>query len=253
MSLYLVLSLALLLPCPSLCQEYCPTPSSPWSLCNNPDQGSNLVAHPTDCQVFYTCLDLGTGQYGPVEIQCDDDLAFDSETGLCVEKGYIERCNCVERPSCPDGWVLGGKVGQESCYFLDRAKTKHFIDAERKCQDLGGNLVSIEDESEQEFVVLMAEEAATGNNDNLDYWIGGLETEEGWRWLSGAVVDSTGWWGEGPDGEWMGNLKGGCIQLLRKGGTMPGKLDTFYWARAADNPTCTQGDNDNGVICEMKI
>ena len=26
---------------------------------------------------------------------------------------------------------------------------------------------------------MMAEEAATGNNDNLDYWIGGVETEEG--------------------------------------------------------------------------
>ena len=51
----------------------------------------------------------------------------------------------------------------------------------------------------------------------------------------------------------MGNLKGGCIQLLRRGNTKPGKLDTFYWARAADNPTCTQGDSDNGVICEMKI
>ena len=63
-----------------------------------------------------------------MEIQCDDDLAFDSETGLCVEKGYVERCNCVERPSCPDGWVLGGKVGQESCYLLDRAKTKYFIE-----------------------------------------------------------------------------------------------------------------------------
>ena len=40
---------------------------------------------------------------------------------------------------------------------------------------------------------MMAEEAATGNNDNLDYWIGGVETEEGWRWLSGAAVDSSGW------------------------------------------------------------
>ena len=66
-------------------------------------------------------------------------------------------------------------------------------------------------------------------------------------------MDSTGWWGEGLDGEWIGNLKGGCIQLLRRGNTKPGKLDTFYWARAADDPTCTQGDTDNGVICEMKI
>lgn len=49
----------------------------------------------------------------------------------------------------------------------------------------------------------------------------------------------------------MGKLKGGCIQLLRKGSTSPGNLDSYYWARAATNAKCTNNDNDNGVICEM--
>ena len=49
----------------------------------------------------------------------------------------------------------------------------------------------------------------------------------------------------------MGKLKGGCIQLLRKGATSPGNLDSYYWARAATNAKCTNNDNDNGVICEM--
>merc|ERR1712032_930691 len=49
----------------------------------------------------------------------------------------------------------------------------------------------------------------------------------------------------------MGNLRGGCIQLLRKGATSPGNLDTYYWARAATNTKCTSNDGDNGVICEM--
>ena len=43
----------------------------------------------------------------------------------------------------------------------------------------------------------------------------------------------------------MGKLKGGCIQLLRKGSTSPGNLDSYYWARAATNAKCTNNDNDN--------
>merc|ERR1711913_244537 len=77
------------------------------------------------------------------------------------------------------------------------------------------------------------------------------ESDHVWQWLSGAAMEYTNWWGEGPDDDTMGNLKGGCIQLLRKGATSPGNLDTFYWARAATNAKCTNNDGDNGVICEM--
>merc|ERR1712227_395500 len=77
------------------------------------------------------------------------------------------------------------------------------------------------------------------------------ESDHVWQWLSGADMEYTNWWGEGPDEDTMGNLKGGCIQLLRKGATSPGNLDTYYWARAATNAKCTNNDGDNGVICEM--
>merc|ERR1711971_311410 len=80
---------------------------------------------------------------------------------------------------------------------------------------------------------------------------------EGWssdhvcQWLSGDAMEFTNWWGEGPDDDSMGNLRGGCIQLLRKGAPSPSNLDTYYWARAATNAKCTNNDADNGVICEM--
>merc|ERR1712203_1004728 len=77
------------------------------------------------------------------------------------------------------------------------------------------------------------------------------ESDHVWQWLSGASMEYTNWWGEGPDEDTMGNLKGGCIQLLRKGATSPGNLDTYYWARAATNAKCTNNDGDNGIICEM--
>ena len=103
----------------------------------------------------------------------------------------------------------------------------------------------------------MAEAARVGNggqvSNNLDYWLGAVETENGWAWMSGGPMTWTGgWWGEGPDGEGMGPLKGGCIQLGRNMRTQPATLDTFYWARANTNKECTSNDNDNGIICEME-
>merc|ERR1712212_876010 len=96
-----------------------------------------------------------------------------------------------------------------------------------------------EDEEEEEEEESSEEDSSSQESDHV------------WQWLSGAAMEYTNWWGEGPDDDTMGNLKGGCIQLLRKGATSPGNLDTFYWARAATNAKCTNNDGDNGVICEM--
>merc|ERR1712228_250332 len=91
---------------------------------------------------------------------------------------------------------------------------------------------------ENAIVVGLAEAARSGKNDGLDYWLGGVELaavsevsseedssseEEGeeeedfkareeeeedsssqesdhvWQWLSGASMEYTNWWGEGPD------------------------------------------------------
>merc|ERR1712203_1337661 len=98
-----------------------------------------------------------------------------------------------------------------------------------------------EDEEEEE-----EEEEESSESDSSSQ-----ESDHVWQWLSGAAMEYTNWWGEGPDEDTMGNLRGGCIQLLRKGATNPGNLDSYYWARAATNAKCTNNDSDNGVICEM--
>merc|ERR1712037_378675 len=98
-----------------------------------------------------------------------------------------------------------------------------------------------EDEEEEEEEEESSEEDSSASQ----------ESDHVWQWLSGAAMEYTNWWGEGPDEDTMGNLRGGCIQLLRKGATSPGNLDTYYWARAATNAKCTNNDSDNGVICEM--
>merc|ERR1711963_816677 len=103
-----------------------------------------------------------------------------------------------------------------------------------------------EEEGEEEEEKNVREEEEESEEDSSSQ-----ESDHVWQWLSGADMEYTNWWGEGPDEDTMGNLKGGCIQLLRKGATSPGNLDTYYWARAATNAKCTNNDGDNGVICEM--
>jgi len=109
-----------------------------------------------------------------------------------------------------------------------------------------------EEEGEEEFKGKVREdEEEEEEEESSESDSSSQESDHVWQWLSGAAMEYTNWWGEGPDDDTMGNLKGGCIQLLRKGATSPGNLDTYYWARAATNAKCTNNDSDNGVICEM--
>ena len=119
---------------------------------------------------------------------------------------------------------------------------------------MASKLVEINNEDENDVVVHMANDAKLGDDDGLDYWIGLVETADGWKWLNGGALEwAGGWWGEGPDGEGMGGLVGGCVQLGRIMGTKPNTLDNFYWARAATDVACTNNhDTDNGIICEME-
>merc|ERR1712181_74722 len=108
-----------------------------------------------------------------------------------------------------------------------------------------------EEEEEDKKVREDEEEEGEEEEESSESDSSSQESVHVWQWLSGAAMEYTNWWGEGPDDETMGNLRGGCIQLLRKGATSPSNLDTYYWARAATNAKCTNNDADNGVICEM--
>ena len=48
--------------------------------------------------------------------------------------------------------------------------------------------MEINTEEENLALIEMAEAARTSNGDQLDYWVGAMETESGWMWLSGAPM-----------------------------------------------------------------
>ena len=93
-------------------------------------------------------------------------------------------------------------------------------------------------EAENAVVVGMAGEAAgIDNNNQRDYWMGGLRTADGWQWMSGAPMDYT---------NWHSNVDpatgGGYMTLLKN------NFPAFQWATESEQLK----NGDNGVICEMK-
>ena len=179
-------------------------------------------------------------------MSCPSGLSWSSSHGACQPSANVD---CRKEIKCPNGWTLFGK----SCYLLSSERVPSLTDAVAVCESHGAKLVEINTEEENFVMVEMAEAARINDGDNdRDYWMGAMETESGWMWMSGAPMAYSNWWGGSPDGEQMGGLEGGCVQLLRKGNTQPAVLDTFYWARAATNEACTNNDNDNGFICEME-
>ena len=176
---------------------------------------------------------------------CPAGLSWSSSHAGCQPSANV---NCRNEIKCPKGWTLFG----DSCYLLSRDQVSTLADAAAVCESHGSKLVEINTEEENLYLIEMAEAAMVSNGDQLDYWVGAMETESGWMWLSGAPMAYSNWWGGSPNGDQMGGLNGGCVQFLRKGKTVPGTLDTFYWARANTNEACTNKDGDNGLICEME-
>ena len=94
-------------------------------------------------------------------------------------------------------------------------------------------------EAENAVLVGMAGEAAAiDGNTGRDYWMGGLRTDDGWRWQSGDPMDYTNWSEYNPDG-----LNGGPNMSLFKNG-----MPTYRWGTETDVTGA-----DNGVICEIRM
>merc|ERR1719239_155236 len=250
----------------------------------NPCQNDEDVyfPDPEDCGRFYMCVDGSVVGH----MNCPDGLLWNTDLLTCDWPRNVE---C--KPGCPEGWSSVGdscyflsrevvrkfSEAQEFCQNMgaklvkinsaeENAIVVGLAEAARSGKNdgldywLGGvelagvSEVSSEEADEEEeegSEEEEGEEEEEEEEESSESDSSSQESDHVWQWLSGDAMEYTNWWGEGPDDDSMGNLRGGCIQLLRKGATSPGNLDTYYWARAATNAKCTNNDRDNGVICEM--
>merc|ERR1711936_1500712 len=110
-----------------------------------------------------------------------------------------------------DYWLGGFELAEVSEVSSEES------DEEDDEEDEGG-------EEEDEDVKMGEDEEEEEDEEEDESDSSSQESDHVWQWLSGAPMEFTNWWGEGPDDSGMGKLKGGCIQLLRKGATSPGNL-----------------------------
>ncbi|XP_062385106.1 asialoglycoprotein receptor 1-like [Sardina pilchardus] len=147
------------------------------------------------------------------------DLIAGVEELLVMHEHFVTRQNSFNASSgcrlCPDAWVHhSGK-----CYFFS-SSGKSWKQSQDHCVTLGGHLVIVNNQEEQNF---LCQSAITDY-----YWIGmtDLESEGQWIWVDGTPLNKTGavFWYKRPNGQdepdnWKGNDPSGehCA-LFFKGG-----------------------------------
>ncbi|KAF1383676.1 hypothetical protein PFLUV_G00134320 [Perca fluviatilis] len=90
------------------------------------------------------------------------------------------------------------------CYLIIQDRTK-WPDASANCVRHGGNLASIEDPSEQEFIESNIKVFQDGQS---SFWIGLYKTHTGiWKWLDKTTMDYTNWREGQPDGNSYGLIE----------------------------------------------
>lgn len=98
--------------------------------------------------------------------------------------------------SCGKGWIDWTDGSESSCFFLI-TELLTWEAAENKCQQIGGHLISIDDNAEQAFIAgLLRFEAADGS-----VWIGANCREEGagYQWTDGEPFVYYNWFPDEPD------------------------------------------------------
>ncbi|XP_030003980.1 CD209 antigen-like protein E [Sphaeramia orbicularis] len=120
--------------------------------------------------------------------------------------------NCSDKPSpvCDEAWERHG----EKCYYFSTFKSSWDI-GRRFCKEFGADLVKIDSEEEQRFLLNKVKDIMTEEEDK--FWIGltDSKTEGKWVWVDNSSLDDKlqFWWndskpiepdnwpGEDPDGE----------------------------------------------------
>ncbi|NP_001124136.1 uncharacterized protein isoform X1 [Danio rerio] len=101
--------------------------------------------------------------------------------------------------SCPYGWINTGV----KCYkFFSQSVS--WITAEKNCQGFGGNLASVHNRLENDFLMNMVPSSSR-------CWIGGHDGEqEGqWLWTDGSMFDYNNWCSDEPNNQRSEN----CMEI----------------------------------------
>ncbi len=95
-------------------------------------------------------------------------------------------------------WTYTNSQGITSKYYrIQSGRKRNWLEADHHCQSLGGNLVHIENQAENNIVDLIPTTDPNGNGRN---WIGGFQNcnnqsfsnpNNGWEWSNGDLINNT--------------------------------------------------------------
>ncbi|XP_061621387.1 type-2 ice-structuring protein-like [Phyllopteryx taeniolatus] len=102
---------------------------------------------------------------------------------------------------CPAGW----SQHKNRCFFFD-ATLKTWVQAEARCQQIGGNLASVASDDEYAFIQTLTQNPT---------WLGGsdCQTAGAWFWMDGQQMKWRFWCPLKPD-----NLLPQCCMQMNVGG-----------------------------------
>ena len=98
----LAVYVATCLSCSSAPQLPCGSYQDPRDLCSSQPvsrSACDIVADPSDCTRFYSCVPSPGGGFTPHQFSCYHGLAFNEdlyECGACDHRQNVERCNCKQ-------------------------------------------------------------------------------------------------------------------------------------------------------------
>ncbi|XP_045179679.2 macrophage mannose receptor 1-like isoform X2 [Mercenaria mercenaria] len=151
------------------------------------------------------------GQYEPNDVVWTQAcVLMDKRKGQWNDRRCsYSRAYICKKASCPYGWTLFG----ESCYLYSGDEKKSWDAAQSACFNAEGQLVEIESDSENNFIVELKTNVSSNPTES---WIGlhDIETEGKHIWVSSGNNTTYSSWGSGEPNDHDG---GACVQLHGNG------------------------------------
>lgn len=122
-------------------------------------------------------------------------------------------------------------------------------DAKKQCESMGGHLVTITSQNEQELINILLE---TGKRNC--YWMGGKRDNDSWIWVTGESFEYTNWADYQPDNSLRASESGEDSLMIYKNSNPRAMSELGQWNDVYHEGICDDSDfwglDNFGFICE---
>ncbi|XP_073485831.1 macrophage mannose receptor 1-like [Aquarana catesbeiana] len=140
---------------------------------------------------------------------CDENYA-----SVCKQTSVIAPTEPPQKPGkCPDSPSKGWIPFRGHCYLVESSYTRNWAQASMECLRQGGNLASVEDQLEADFLYHHIELLSDRTN---TFWVGLYRNVEAkWLWLDSTPLDYVNW----NTGEPSDQSDEDCVEMYATKGT----------------------------------